>query len=174
MAVGTKQSNVTASLDTALASVDNGKISATMYVSSDAFEIAAADIADVNDVIELTRVPSNARIHSIVIFSDELDTHGSPTLATDCGIYLTDGTVKDADAFGSAVTTGWGDAAGAGTEFITEAGAAAVANIGKKLWEIVGESTDPAIDYDINLRLTAVAATGAAGTLAFVVQYSLH
>ena len=174
MAVGTKQSNVTASLDTALAAIDNGKIRSQLLVSSDAFEIAAADIADVNDVIELTRIPSSARIHSIMIYSDELDTHASPTLATDCGIYLTDGTVKDADAFGSAVTTGWGDAAGAGTEFITEAGAAAVANIGKKLWEIVGVSTDPLIDYDINLRLTAVAATGAAGTLAFSIQYSLH
>jgi hypothetical protein len=293
MAVGTKQSNVTASLDTALASPDNGKISAQLMVSSDSFEIAVADIADVNDVIELTRIPSSARVHSIMIFSDELDTNGSPTLATDCGIYLTDGTVKDADAFGSAVTTGWGDAAGAGTEFVAEsagiaatatvtitayaelnsgdkvnlistdgtnynfvngdqssvagtwesttsnnatatnlmncintssgpsgtrftatvdgavvtitqavlgvAGAAnsvvaltdsgtagmtktdftggsapAVHNIGKKLWEIVGVATDPHIDYDINLRLTAVAATGAPGTLAFSIQYSLH
>ena len=120
----------------------------------------------------MTRLASNVRIHSIVIFSDEIDAHASPTLAMDCGIYLTDGTVKDADAFGSAVTTGWGDAAGAGVEFITESGAAAVANIGKKLWEIVGESSDPAVDYDISLRLTAIAATGAVGTISFVITYS--
>ena len=174
MAVGTKKSNIITNLDLAKPVIaDVGKEVGTVYVSCDAFEVAAEDVGDVNDVIELTRLPSHARPLSILIFSDELDTNGSPTLATDCGIYLTDGTVKDADAFGSAVTTGWGDAAGAGVEFITEAGAAAVANIGKRLWEWVGESSDPSVDYDICLRLTAVAATGAAGTLSFIIKYTL-
>jgi hypothetical protein len=150
-----------------------GKVSGSLRTSSDAFEIVAEDVGDVNDVIELTRLHSSVRISSIMIFSDELDTNGSPTLATDCGIYLTDGTVKDADAFGTAVTTGWGDAAGAGVEFITEAGAVPIANVGKRLWEILGESSDPNVDYDICLRLTAVAATGAAGTISFVIQYSV-
>ena len=172
MAVGTKKSNIITDLDQVVSVADNGKLQGNVLVSADSFEIVAADIADVNDVIELTRLASNVRIHSIKLFSDEIDQHASPTLAMDCGIYLTDGTVKDADAFGSAVTTGWGDAAGSGTEFITEAGAAAVANIGKKLWEIVGESSDPGVDYDISLRVTTVAATGAAGTISFVIIYS--
>ena len=174
MAVGTKKSNIITNLDLPKPAVTEfGKESGQMRISADAFEIAAEDIADVNDVIKLTRLPGHARVYSIMIYSDELDTNGSPTLATDCGIYLTDGTVKDADAFGSAVTTGWGDAAGAGVEFFTEAGTAPVANIGKRLWEVVGESSDPSVDYDICLRLTAVAATGAAGTLAFVIQFSI-
>jgi len=173
MAVGTKKSNIVTNLDSVSVDADMyGKQYGSLNVSCDSFEIVAEDIADVNDVIELTRLSSGARVHSIKIFSDELDTNGSPTLATDCGIYLTDGTVKDADAFGSAVTTGWGDAAGAGVEFITEAGAAAVANIGKRLWEIVGESSDPRVEYDICLRLTAVAATGASGTISFVILHS--
>jgi len=291
MAVGTKKSNIITDLDQPISVTDNGKLQGNVFVSSDAFEIEAADIADINDVIELTRLASNVRVHSIVVFSDEIDTHASPTLAMDCGIYLTDGTVKDADAFSSAVTTGWGDAPGAGTELIAEtAGIAATAtvtitaytelntgdkvnliatdgtnynfvngdqssvagtwesttsnnatatnlmncintssgpsgtrftatvdgavvtisqavigvagdanttvtltdsgtagmsktdftggsapavdNIGKKLWEIVGESSDPAVDYDICLRLTAAAATGAAGTISFVITYS--
>ena len=58
-------------------------------------------------------------------------------------------------------------------EFITEAGAAPVANIGKKLYEILGESSDPNINYDICLRLTAVAATGAVGTISFVILFSV-
>ena len=173
MAVGVKKSNVITNLDLPKPSAaEYGKESGRLRVSSDSFEVAAEDVGDVNDVIELTRLPSSARIYSIMIYSDELDTHASPTLATDCGIYLTDGTVKDADAYRSAVTTGWGVAAGAGVEFITEAGAAPVANIGKRLWEILSESSDPLVDYDICLRLTAVAATGAAGTLSFVIMYS--
>jgi hypothetical protein len=292
MAVGVKKSNIITNLDLPKPAVtEYGKESGSLRTSSDAFEIVAEDIGDVNDVIELTRLHSSVRISSIMIFSDELDTNGSPTLATDCGIYLTDGTVKDADAFGSAVTTGWGDAAGAGVEFIEAAGVAATAtvtitayaelntgdkvnliatdgtnynfvngdqssvagtwesttsnnatatnlmncintssgpsgtrftatvdgavvtisqavlgvtgavntavtltdsgtagmtktdftggsapaahNIGKRLWEVLGESSDPEILYDISLRLTAVAATGAAGTMSFVIQYSV-
>jgi len=174
MAVGTKKSNIITNLDLPKPAVTEfGKESGQLRVSSDSFEIVAEDIADVNDVIELTRLPSSARVYSIKIFSDEIDSHASPTLATDCGIYLTDGTVKDADAFGSAVTTGWGDAAGAGVEFFTEAGAVPVANIGKKLYEILGESSDPNINYDICLRLTAVAATGASGTISFVILFSV-
>lgn len=173
MAVGTKKSNLITNLDYVKPSTSTfSKESGSLRIATDTFEIAAEDVADVNDVIALMRLPSTTRVFSIMIYSDELDTHASPTLATDCGIYLIDGTVKDADAFGSAVTTGWGDAAGAGVEYITEAGAAPVANISKMLYEIVGESSDPIIDYDICLRLTAVAATGAAGTLSFVIQYT--
>ena len=292
MAVGVKKSNVITNLDLPKpAATEYGKQSGRLRVSSDAFEVVAEDVGDVNDVIELTRLPSSARVYSIMIYSDELDTNGSPTLATDCGIYLTDGTVKDADAFGSAVTTGWGVAAGAGVEFVAEsAGVAATAtvtitayaelnaddkvnliatdgtnynfvngdkssvagtwesttsndatatnlmnvintssgpsgtrftatvdgavvtisqavlgvagdanttvtltdsgtvgmtktnftggsapaarNISKRLWEILGETSDTLIDYDICLRLTAIAATGAAGTISFAITYS--
>jgi hypothetical protein len=54
----------------------------------------------------------------------------------------------------------------------TGGSAPAAHNIGKRLWEVLGESSDPAIQYDICLRLTAAAATGAAGTMSFVIQYS--
>ena len=292
MAVGTKKSNIITTLDTTVSSTpDLAKTKGNLWVSTDTFEVAAEDVGDINDTIVLTRLRSSSRVYSIMIYSDELDTNGSPTLATDCGIYLTDGTTKDADAFASAVTTGWGDAAGAGVEFVTEAGgiaatatvtitayaelnstdkvnliatdgtnynfvngdqssvagtwesttsndatatnlmnvintssgpagtrftatvdgavvtisqavlgvagaanttvtltdsgtagmskpdftggsAPAVHNISKKLWQIVGESSDPAVDYDISLRLTAAAATGAVGTISFVITYS--
>ena len=173
MAVGTKKSNIITNLDLAKPSLtDHGKQIGGCKISADAFELATEDIGDINDVIELTRLPSHARILSIKIYSDEVDTHASPTLATDCGIYLTDGTVVDVDAFGSAVTTGWGDAPGVGVDFIAEAGAGAVVNIGKRLWEWVGESEDPVIHYDICLRLTAAAATAASGTISFVILYT--
>ena len=173
MAVGTKKSNIIPNLDLPRPTAESkAKEYGNVLVSTDAFELVAEDIADINDVIGLTRLPSSSRILSLKIFSDEIDTHASPTLAMDCGIYLTDGTVKDADAFGSAVTTGWGDAPGAGVEFLTEAGAAPVANISKRLWEILSESEDTLIDYDICLRLTAAAATGATGTISFVILYT--
>jgi hypothetical protein len=174
MAVGTKKSNVVTNLELPKPSATEfGKLSGQFRSSSDAFELVAEDVGDVGDIIVLTRLPSAARVSSIMIFSDELDAHATPTLATDCGIYLTDGTVKDVDAFGSAVTAGWGDATGVGNEMITESGAVGIANIGKRLWEVLGESADTNIDYDICLTLTAVAATGADGTIAFVTQYSV-
>ena len=108
MAVGTKNSNIITTLNSTISTTpDLAKTKGSIFVSSDTFEIVAEDVGDVNDKIVLTRLRSSCRVYSIMIYSDELDTNGSPTLATDCGIYLTDGTVKDSDAFGSAVTTGW-------------------------------------------------------------------
>ena len=173
MAVGTKNSNIIETLNTSITTTPTlAKTKGNVWVSSDTFEIVAEDVGDVNDKIVLTRLSSKCRVYSIVIYSDELDTHGSPTLATDCGIYLTDGTVKDSDAFGSAVTTGWGDAAGAGVEFFTEAGAGPVGNVSKQLWQLAGESSDPVVNYDIALKVTTVAATGASGTISFMVLFT--
>ena len=173
MAVGTKNSNIITTLNSTISTTpDLAKTKGSIFVSSDTFEIVAEDVGDVNDKIVLTRLRSSSRVYSIMIYSDELDTNGSPTLATDCGIYLTDGTVKDSDAFGSAVTTGWGDAAGAGVEFLTEAGATPVGNISKQLWQLAGESSDPGVEYDIALKVTTAAATGASGTLSFVILFT--
>jgi len=287
----TKKSNLITNFDlSALATeTTTGKERGNVVVQQDTFEVAAVDFNEIGDIIKLARLPSQARPISITIWSDELDTNGSPTLATDLGIYLTDGTVKDVNAFASAYATSWGTSISSGVELLTEAsenpaatatititdytelnstdkinlvaydgtnydfvngdqssvagtwesttsndvtatnlmnvintssgpagtrftasvdgavvtvtqataGAAgntainltdtetagmtktdftggadaAGAKMSKALWEWVGETTDPGILYDISLTVTTIAATGAAGTISFVLMY---
>jgi len=175
MAVGTKKSNNITSFDAALTTFTQtvlGKEEGRVQVQTDSFEVVAEDVSDIGDLIKLGRFNSTARPLSIMIFSDELDRHASPTLAMDLGIYLTDDTVKDSNAFASAVTAGWGDTATTGVEYLTEANAAAVAKISKEMWEWAGEAEDPNVEYDISLKVTAAAATGSDGTISFVIMYT--
>ena len=173
MAVGTKNSNLITKYDaTTVVASTQGKEQGSVSVTQDTFEVVAEDVGDIGDVIKLARLESGYRPLSIQIWSDRLDTNGSPTLAMDLGIYLTDGTVKDADAFGSAVTSGWGTADSTPVEYITEAGAVPLANISKQMWEWAGDSEDDEIQYDINLKVTAAAATGAAGTISFMIWFT--
>ena len=44
--------------------------------------------------------------------------------------------------------------------------------ISKQMWELAGDSSDTNIQYDINLAVTTAAATGAAGTISFVILYT--
>lgn len=172
MAVGTKLSNNITKFDTVTpVSSTLGKEGGPVMVQQDTFEVVAEDVGDVNDVIKLARLNGRARPISIKIWSDELDTHASPTLAMKLGVYLTDGTAKDDDVFATAVTTGWGTADSTPVEYMTEA-ALSQSNVSKRMWELAGDSSDTGIQYDINLKVTAAAATGAAGTISFVILYT--
>ena len=66
-------------------------------------ELAAGDSTD-NDIVMLAPIPSNAAVPQLFIGSDTFG--GSCTF--NVGIYKTDGTVKDEDAFATSVA----DAAG--------------------------------------------------------------
>lgn len=177
MAVGTKKSNILATFDAALTTLTPttlGKEGGRVYVQQDTFEVVAEDVGDIGDLIKLSRLTSSSRPLSIMIFSDELDRHASPTLAMDLGVYLTDDTVKDSNAFASAVTAGWGDNATTGVEYLTEANAAAVAKVSKTMWEWAGDAEDTNIHYDISLKVNAAAATGSDGTISFIIYYTLE
>ena len=172
MAVNTSDSNLVANADASPPVMNPvGKQGGRVRIIQDNFEVAAEDVTDIGDIIRLARVPVNARIHSIQIANDDLDS-GAGALAADLGIYDPNNgnAVKDADAFASAI----GQLAAAtafGTELRWESGVNGIDTLGKKLWELAGDSEDPGGEYDIALTLTAGASTPAAGTIAFIILY---
>lgn len=126
---------------------------------------------DANSVWRLLRVPSRARIVSVQLANDDLDSSGTPALAVDLGLYeVPDGSAKDQDFFASAIT----NLQAAQTAFQDETYESAVVGVEdyhKRLWEQLGESEDPEVNYDIALTVTTAAATGAAGDIVAKVQY---
>jgi len=135
-----------------------------------AFEVTAAQMVNGN-IFRLARLPSNARVSSIKIGNDELDSHGTPTVTFDVGVYDTLGTDKDSDCYATSSTQL--QSAAALTELRYEAATANVDKVEKQLWEDAGYSEDPGGMLDICLTLDAAVATAAAGTLAFIIEYTI-
>jgi len=133
-------------------------------------EVANGD--SIASVYRFCRVPSNARISRVLLSCDAI-TSG----AGDVGVYKTardGGAVVDVDFFGSAVSiasalshsdiTHEADPADAGAGW-------GQADVEKPLWQALGLTADPYIEYDIAVTLTAAAA--AAGTMSMKVQFVL-
>lgn len=132
-------------------------------VSVGTVEIAAAD--DDGSVYRLVRVPSGARIHKIEFVSDAI------TGGTDfnLGVYkpaaVGSGVVVSESLFGDALDFSSGNTIPVETTFDQ----VDLANIEKRLWELLGLSSDPHTEYDIALTATTVG-TGA-GTVSIRVTY---
>lgn len=80
----------------------------------------------------------------------------------DVGLYQTPengGAVVDADLFASAVDVA---AALRSSDITTESGIITVANMEKSIWELLGLSADPQIEYTVVGTLTAAAVAGGA------------
>ena len=174
--MGTKKSTVIANSELSpqvmnIAGTHGGRVRVLM----DSFELATGDIDD-DDIILLDRIPTSAVITGLWIMNDDMDSGGTPTLATDVGVYDTDSsvTVKDRNAFTSAVTT-LQAATATWTDLLAEAGATALAFIGGQLWEWAGDASKPDLDteYFIALTIETVAQTAVAGTLAYKIEYVL-
>lgn len=128
-------------------------------------EAAAAD--DNNSVYRMVRVPSNARITSILLASDAVT--GSTDI--NVGVYQTaanGGAVVSDNVFGDAVDL---SSATGFTEVLLETTATDIDKVEKRLWELLGLSADPLRDYDI--ALTAIAAASAAGTYSMKVKWTI-
>lgn len=115
-----------------------------------------ATIASGNDdgsVYRICRVPSNARVMSIRLFTAGV-TGGT---AYEVGLYLSaGGAVKDADCYASAVNV---TSAMAGTEVAFEARAITASR--NKAWQDAGDSSDPGGYYDLALTGTTVGSADA-------------
>jgi hypothetical protein len=134
-------------------------------VYGDVGVVAVANGDSIASVLRAVRVPSSAGIRSVVLKCTAI-TSG----AADVGVYQTaanGGAVVDADLFGSAVSIA---SALAGTDVTHESGVFTIDKVEKQLWELLGLTADPKVDYDIALTLTAAAA--AAGTVALSVEYT--
>lgn len=131
----------------------------------------AADDSD-NSVYRMVRLPSNAVIHSIMLFNDDLDTDVTPAIVADLGVYQTaanGAAVVDRDILATLIDTFQG-ANTTGVNLRHEALDIAYENY--RLWEILGLSSDPQRDYDIAFTIETVAATAAAGTITLLVLWS--
>lgn len=136
---------------------------------SSAFVTTGADDS-IGSEYRFVRIPSHARVTAVL---GSLDENSSSAGAGDVGVWQTTengSAVVDTDFFASA----WdfnvlGDAYN--VDLVNEAGAGnLVAEQNMQLWEALGLSADPQIDYDIVLELTEAIAGGAC-ILGLKVQY---
>lgn len=121
----------------------------------------------------MCQLPSNARVSAVRIKNDAISTTG----AADFGIYRTTadgGAVVVAAAFASAVSltsannvpldvTHEADPTDGNTNDL------GLADVEKPLWQVLGLTADPKVNYDVVATLTTAA--GGAGTLSVAVQY---
>ena len=154
-------------------------------VWSDTIAAGTGDIDD-DDILMMAEIPSNAKIKSIKLYNDDLDSGGSPALVTDVGIY--NGNVKFNDTDGSAtayaaeavidrncygtVMTVLQAAVTAGTEVRYET--LGIETVGNFMWEDAGLTSDPGKMLRIALTIETVAATAAAGDITMVVEYIVN
>lgn len=127
----------------------------------------AAD--DIGSKYKLCSVPSNARIAQVLLSCTSLGTAG----AANIGLWRTTddgGAVVDADFFASAVVL---TSALSNSDVTTEANSTGLGkdDMEKPLWEALGLSVDPKIDYDVVAQLSA--ATVDAGAIALQVTYQI-
>lgn len=156
------------------------RVRGSLKVQVDKKAILTTSIDEVGDITLMAPLPSNAIITSIRLFNDDLDSHATPTLAADLGVYYTGlggnqainnktiGTVVDADCIATAITT-LQAANTLGVELLFEAND--IVNIQKELWEVAGLSADCGGELALALTITTVAATAAAGDIAVIVTY---
>jgi len=163
--MATTKSNLITNSD-AVPSVFNdvGLLGGRVRIAMDNFEVASADWDSDGDIIRMCRLPVNARILSIKLWSD--DQGGTGTL--DCGIYPTDSdTAKDDNFYAENYDSSGQATDGAELRFQ----AADVDTLGDKLWENAGDTSNPGGSYDI--CLTAEAGFSGAFTCAFQVTYTI-
>lgn len=112
---------------------------------------SASASASIGSTYRFARVPSNARVSQILFASGASGATGQ----VDIGLYRTEkdgGAVVDADFFASALDPGGG--AIAPTDVTHESGVFSLANAEKPLWQALGLSADPQVEYDIAATVT--------------------
>ena len=138
------------------------KASHGMNILDWTIEVGSAD-ADTSTYL-IAHLPSNARIHDQSwIGFDDLASGTSPTL--DIGTFNVTGGSDDVDAINDGLTPA---TAVRSVEFLKN-----LADIGKYLWDIAGESSDPGGFIDIKLTVDD-ADLDTAGTIAGEIFYSME
>lgn len=177
-----KSTEITNGEATPVTAIDRRVLSSEFKISKGAIAAATTSIDEVADVILMCKVPSHAVIDGIYIKNDDLDSNGTPTLATDIGIYFSgDGTKQvlnaqasgdelDVDAYASADTTlqaanvTW-------TEVTNEA--KNINGYAQEVWEDGGLSSDPGGYLYIGFKVTTVSATPVAGDILMKVEFAV-
>lgn len=141
-----------------------------MRVAADTFEIAANPTAE--DTLTLCRLPSGARIYSIKLFCDDMDTGGTE-LAIDLGLVETDGTGGDPDCLVDGATDLLTAAQTGGIEVRFDHTTFGVESINKQVFELAGKTADDGKQMDLLLTFKVDANTfpGGGASLSFLVTY---
>lgn len=127
-------------------------------------ESTAAD--SVGSTYRFVRVPSCARIHKVIYAADAAGDTGQVAI----GLYQTEengGAVVDADFFADGIDPGGG--AIAPTDVTHESGQYNIAEAAMPLWQALGLSADPGIEYDVTVSCTEILAN--AGTHTIKVEF---
>lgn len=130
--------------------------------------VAVANGDSVGSTLRFGRIPSNALVFGLQVYCPDI----GATTAMDLGLYRTTedgGAAVDADVFASAVSLSGG--ALNGGDVAHESGVFSLANAEKRLWEVLGLSTDPKVEYDVTGTLTGAA--DAAGDIAVKCLYTI-
>lgn len=126
-------------------------------------EVAAGD--DDGSVYRFMRVHSSWRISELLVACDAI----TGATAYDIGLYnVAAGAAVDDDLFASAVNISGGLAAY--TEQLLESGTVGIDDVEKSIWELLGLTSDPNLEYD--LCMTGDTVGSAAGTISVKVRYS--
>ena len=140
------------------------------------FEVAAADFDADGDEIHLCTLPGNARVTSIKIGGDAMtDSSDSSVNVGFSRVSATNPTTTTiVDELYFATSSLAFIAALRLTEFVDEAiTAAAIANWGERLWEVAGDASDTGTYFNITMTQTATVASPTAGTLNYLIRYTI-
>lgn len=165
--VNTKSSTITAGDVTAGIStpIDPRLTGSRVREKVGTLEVANGD--SIGSTLRLVRVRSSDRISALRVYCDAIT-----SAAADFGLYRTardGGAAVDVDFFATAQSIATAILTGTDITFEANAGPANVANIEQPLWQALGLTADPGVEYDITATLTAAAT--AAGTLSVRVHY---
>ena len=164
MAVANTKSTQITAADASPPTLTNSYISAGILRESvGTVETLAAD--DAGSLYRLVRVPSNARISSILLATDAITSASS----AEVGVYQTaenGAAVVDRDEFATVDIS----SASAFTEVLNEAVATEIDAVEKRLWDKLGLTADPVRDYDICVYVNDVSA---AGTISMKVKWTV-
>lgn len=167
MAVVTTKSAYITNRDATPAQLSNARsANASLKQASGLVAIASGD--SVASKYIFFSLPSNAVVSMMRINSPDIGT----TTVGDLGLYRTTkdgGAVVDADFFASALSLK--DGAMAFTVVLNESGVYPVTNMEKPLWQALGLTADPNVDYDVVLTLTGAA--DAAGDVLLQTQFTV-
>jgi hypothetical protein len=129
-------------------------------------QLEGANGDSVGSTFIMGSIPSNAYIKEVLLSCDAMVAG-----AADIGLYKNTeqgSAVVDADFFASAVVL---NGALTNSDVTHESGVFGIEHKEKMVWEVLGLSSDPSIDYDVVLTLTT--GLGAAGTLALNCDYAI-
>lgn len=120
--------------------------------------ILAVTADDTSSTYRFFRIGSWMRCHSLVLFCDALST----SAAVNVGLWTPNGgAVVDADFFASAVVV----SSALNASNITYESANAASNMGlpvaeQRIWEVMGLSADPVLEYDVVIQPTSAITAG--------------